>query len=58
MNVTLYTVVIVLSSILHFSIQKIFIYYKRFDDINHRSSHNLATRTGKFMSLSLLLQFH
>ena len=47
MNVTLFVIVIVLSSILHFSIQKIFIYYKRFDDFNHRSSHKtLATRTG------------
>lgn len=47
MNVTLFVIVIVLSSILHFSIQKVFIYYKRFDDFNHRSSHKtLATRTG------------
>ena len=62
MNVTLYTVVIVLSSILHFSIQKIFIYYKRFDDINHRSSHKtLATRTGGigvFISLFLVSLFY
>ena len=36
-----------LSSILHYSVQKIFIYYKKFDDFNHRSSHKtLATRTG------------
>ena len=36
-----------LSSLLHFGIQKVFIYYKRFDDFNHRSSHKtLATRTG------------
>jgi len=28
-------------------VQKLFIYYKRFDDFNHRSSHKtLATRTG------------
>lgn len=47
MNVTLFVIVIVLSSILHFSIQKVFIYYKRFDDFNHRSSHKtLATRSG------------
>ena len=32
---------------LHLGIQKIFIHYKQFDDINHRSSHKtLATRTG------------
>ena len=36
-----------LSSLLHFGVQKVFIYYKRFDDFNHRSSHKtLATRTG------------
>lgn len=37
----------VLSSILHFGVQKLFIYFRRFDDFNHRSSHKtLATRTG------------
>ena len=36
-----------LSSLLHFGVQKVFIYYKKFDDYNFRSSHNtLATRTG------------
>jgi UDP-GlcNAc:undecaprenyl-phosphate/decaprenyl-phosphate GlcNAc-1-phosphate transferase len=36
-----------LSSLLHFGVQKVFIYYKKFDDFNHRSSHRtLATRTG------------
>ena len=39
--------VLVLSSIIHFTVQKFFIYKKKFDDFNHRSSHNtLATRTG------------
>lgn len=38
---------IIFSCTFHFIIQKIFIYYKRFDDYNHRSSHKtLATRTG------------
>ena len=47
MNITLFTIIIVLSSILHFIFQKVFIYYKRFDDFNYRSSHKtLATRTG------------
>ena len=47
MNTSLFAIGIVLSFILHFSIQKVFIYYKRFDDFNHRSSHKtLATRTG------------
>jgi len=36
-----------ISGFLHFGIQKVFIYYKKFDDFNHRSSHKtLATRTG------------
>ena len=39
--------VLVLSSIIHFTVQKFFIYKKKFDDFNYRSSHNtLATRTG------------
>lgn len=47
MSIPLFIIIIVLSSILHFSIQKVFIYYKRFDDFNYRSSHRtLATRTG------------
>lgn len=45
-----------LSSILHYSVQKIFIYYKKFDDFNHRSSHNtLATRTGGIGIFSCLM---
>lgn len=44
---SLFLTSIFLGTLFHFSIQKIFVYYKRFDDINHRSSHNtLATRTG------------
>ena len=47
MNVLFFVAVFILSSMLHFGVQKLFINYKRFDDINHRSSHNtLATRTG------------
>ena len=47
MKASFFAIGIVLSFILHFSIQKVFIYYKRFDDFNHRSSHKtLATRTG------------
>ena len=38
---------IILSGVLHFTIQRIFIVLKKFDDFNFRSSHNtLATRTG------------
>lgn len=38
---------LLISGLLHFGIQKVFIYYKKFDDFNQRSSHKtLATRTG------------
>ena len=47
MSENLFVIGLAVGLILHFSIQKIFIYYKRFDDFNHRSSHKtLATRTG------------
>ena len=47
MDAPIFICYIVLSTILHFSIQKTFIYLKKFDDFNHRSSHStLATRTG------------
>ena len=43
---------------LHLVIQKIFIHFKQFDDINHRSSHKtLATRTGGiaiFINLTII----
>tara|TARA_B110000483_G_scaffold203003_1_gene245025 strand:+ start:446 stop:1357 length:912 start_codon:yes stop_codon:yes gene_type:complete len=48
--------VFILSGILAYFIQKIFIYYKKFDDFNHRSSHNtLATRTGGIGIFTTLL---
>ena len=47
MNTTVLFTTFVLSSLIHFGVQRIFIYYKKFDDFNHRSSHKvLATRTG------------
>ena len=47
MEVSLLVVAFIIATLLHFGVQKIFIYYKRFDDFNHRSSHKtLATRTG------------
>ena len=62
MSLTFFAFAILTSSIFHFSIQKIFIYYKRFDDINHRSSHNtLATRTGGigvFLTLLIISLFY
>ena len=47
MEVSLLVVALIIATLLHFGVQKIFIHYKRFDDFNHRSSHKtLATRTG------------
>jgi UDP-N-acetylmuramyl pentapeptide phosphotransferase/UDP-N-acetylglucosamine-1-phosphate transferase len=47
MNFSIYFLVFILSGVLTYCTQKIFIHYKKFDDINHRSSHKtLATRTG------------
>jgi len=47
MEVSLFVVAFMIATLLHFGVQKLFIYYKRFDDFNHRSSHKtLATRTG------------
>jgi UDP-GlcNAc:undecaprenyl-phosphate/decaprenyl-phosphate GlcNAc-1-phosphate transferase len=47
MEVSILIVTFIIASTLHFGVQKLFIYYKRFDDFNHRSSHKtLATRTG------------
>ena len=43
----IYIAALILGAILPILIQKLFIYYNKFDDINHRSSHStLATRTG------------
>ena len=46
-----------LATLLHYGVQKLFIYYRRFDDFNHRSSHKtLATRTGGIgVFLSILI---
>jgi len=47
MDIQVFLFGIILSGILHFAIQRVFIYLKKFDDFNFRSSHNtLATRTG------------
>ena len=62
MNSALLVVAFVLSALLHYGIQQVFIYYKRFDDFNHRSSHKtLATRTGGigvFLSLLFVSLFY
>jgi len=61
-NFSLFLVALGLSAFLHFLIQKVFIYYNRFDDFNHRSSHKtLATRTGGiglFLTLLIISLFH
>ena len=56
MEISILLTALLLSSLLHFGIQKIFIYYKKFDDFNHRSSHKtLATRTGGIGIFATLL---
>ena len=56
MNFPIYFLVFTLSVTLTYWTQKIFIYYKKFDDINHRSSHKtLATRTGGIGVFATLL---
>ena len=47
MEYSLFLIAIALSTLLHFSIQKIFIFNNKFDNLNQRSSHKTtATRTG------------
>jgi UDP-GlcNAc:undecaprenyl-phosphate GlcNAc-1-phosphate transferase len=47
MNLNLLAATFLLSALIQYLAQKIFIHYKKFDEINHRSSHvSLATRTG------------
>jgi len=62
MEYLLFLIAFFLSSILHFSVQKIFIRFKKFDEFNSRSSHKtLATRTGGigvFLSLLFISIFY
>ena len=52
----MYFLVVLLSGLLTYFTQKMFVYYKRFDDFNHRSSHKtLATRTGGIGIFATLL---
>jgi len=56
MEIPMYFLVVLLSGLLTYFTQKIFVYYKRFDDFNHRSSHKtLATRTGGIGIFTTLL---
>ena len=58
----MYFLVVLLSGLLTYFAQKIFIYYKKFDDFNHRSSHTtLATRAGGigvFLTLFIISIFY
>jgi len=62
MEVSILISAFVLATILHYGVQKLFIYYKRFDDFNHRSSHKtLATRTGGigiFLTVLIISLYH
>ena len=62
MEITMYFLVVLLSGLLTYFTQKIFIYYKKFDDYNHRSSHTtLATRAGGigvFLTLFIISIFY
>ena len=56
METPMYFLVVLLSGLLTYFTQKIFVFYKRFDDFNHRSSHKtLATRTGGIGIFTTLL---
>ena len=62
MNIPVFLIAFILSAIIHYGIQKVFIYYKKFDDFNHRSSHKtLATRTGGigiFLTVLIIALYH
>ena len=62
MDLVILILIFIISTLLHYSIQKVFIYYKKFDDFNHRSSHKtLATRTGGigiFLTLLIISLFY
>ena len=62
MEVSLFVVAFIIATLIHFGVQKLFIYYKRFDDFNHRSSHKtLATRTGGigiFLTVLIISLYH
>ena len=56
MEFRIYFLVIIFSGAIIYFTQKIFIYFKKFDDFNHRSSHKtLATRTGGIAVFTSLL---
>ena len=62
MSLLLLAIILIISIFFHYIIQRIFVKYQKFDDINHRSAHNvLATRTGGigiFLTLLLVCLFY
>lgn len=62
MEVFPFLLAFLLGAVLHYSIQKVFILLKKFDDFNYRSSHKtLATRTGGigiFITLFIISLFY
>ena len=62
MSLSLTAIILIISVFFHYIIQRIFVKYQKFDDINHRSAHNvLATRTGGigiFLTLLLVCLFY
>ena len=65
MSINVLIIAFLFSAIFHFGIHKIFIYFNKFDDFNHRSSHKtFATRTGGLgiftclMSISVFFYFN
>lgn len=56
MNLSLLLVTLILGILVHYGVQRVFIFYRKFDDYNHRSSHNtLATRTGGISVFTVVL---
>lgn len=56
MNIILFLVTLILGILIHYGVQRVFIIYRKFDDYNHRSSHNtLATRTGGISVFTVVL---
>lgn len=62
MNLNLLAATFLLSALIQYLVQKVFIHYKKFDEINHRSSHKtLATRSGGigiFVTLFIVAVFY
>lgn len=62
MDINVLFIAFTLSCLLHFGIKRTFIFFRKFDDINYRSSHKtLATRTGGigiFLTTLIISVYH